>query len=82
MTPRFITPLEQEYSKTFPGNPALLFYVEGGEQEKVFRQRLKEAVRTHAPLTQEDILDFWGDKAYEREREYLEEFLGMEIKWS
>jgi len=81
MMPRFITPLEQEYSKTFPGNPATMFYVEGGEREVAFRKRLREAIDTHTPLTQEDILDFWGDKAYERECEYLEDFLGMEIEW-
>ena len=39
MIPRFITPLEQEYSRTFPGNPATWFYP-GGDTEEPFRRRL------------------------------------------
>lgn len=80
MIPRFITPLEQEYDRTFPGNPATLFYP-GTAQEASFFEMLRKAIDRNAPLTKEEMLQYLGEEGYRQYKEYLEAWYEMTITW-
>ena len=80
MMPRRITELEQEYSRTFPGNPATLFYP-GGDAEEPFRRRMRQAIDTRTPLGESDILGMIGEEGYRQYKEYLESWYEMTITW-
>ena len=79
MIPRFITPLEQEYSRTFPGNPATWFYP-GEEREAAFFALLRQAIDSGTPLSEDDMIRFYGEKWYRWNLEYYRGW-GIEITW-
>ena len=81
MVPRFITPLEDEYNKLFPGNPATLFYVTYPEEEhKAFVDMLQRAIDTKTPIEESDIIALLGEDAYRWGLEYMKDW-GAEVRW-
>ncbi len=76
MMPRRITELEQEYSRTFPGNPATLFHP-GTNQEASFFEMLRKAIDRGTPLTKKDLLRYLGEERY---RGYVEYYAGWEVE--
>ncbi len=76
MIPRFITQLEQEYSRTFPGNPATIFYPRE-EQEAAFFSLLRQAIDSGTPLGEEDMIRFFGEDGY---RWLVDYYAGWEIE--
>jgi len=79
MLPRFITELENDYNKKFPGNPATLFYPDE-EKEKPFRELLRQAIDRGEGLRKEELIVFFGEQSYQEFKEYLEEW-GGPITW-
>jgi len=74
MIPRFITKLENDYNKKFPGNPATLFYPDA-EKEKPFREMLRQAIDRGEGLHEEELIAFFGDQSYREFKKYLEEWV-------
>ena len=85
MMPTFVTEIEREYDRKFPGNPATLFFPHDDKGEGAFSQMLKHAIETNTPITEEDVINFYGKDAYTLHKEYLDawwEVYGMEpITW-
>ena len=80
MMPRRITDLEQEYDRTFPGNPATLFHP-GTDREASFFDLLRRAVDRGVALTRQDLIHYLGGE--ERYRGYVDYYAGwgIEITW-
>lgn len=79
MIPRFITELENDYNRKFPGNPATLFYPDE-EKEESFKQLLRQAIERGEGIREEEMIAFFGEQSYREFKEYLEGWLGA-ITW-
>ena len=75
MIPRFRTKTEIRYIKAFPKEGITNFHSLDREDE--YHQLLETAIQRGTPVTEDELIAYYGQEAYEKQVAYLKEWSGI-----